>query len=145
MTKALALTALILAVLAAALAIKPRTARAQSGCSVASLNGSYGYTMTGPLYDNVGDLFFIAAAGKIAFDGGGNIAGTDTISFDGSIGHRTYTGTYTINADCTGSMNLVTADGNKPAADLVVVNAGKEVEFIQTNTDTVITGTAKQQ
>jgi hypothetical protein len=83
-----------------------RSVHAQTGCDLTSFSGAYGYTQNGTVYDNAGNLYFIASAGRIVSDGNGGITGADTSSFDGNIGKRTYTGTYTMNADCTGSMTL---------------------------------------
>src|SRR6266496_2921478 len=70
------------------------TVHAQTGCDVTSLSGAYGYGLNGFVYDNQGNLYFLASAGRLVADGNGGVTGGDTYSFDGTIGKRTYTGTY---------------------------------------------------
>jgi len=49
----------------------------------------------------------VVAVGLIAYDGQGAFVGADTVSIGGAIRPRTFTGTYTINPDCTGTATIV--------------------------------------
>jgi hypothetical protein len=63
------------------------------------------------------------------FDGFGNLTGTENIhgSLSGLVPNRQVTGTYTINDDCSGTMNL-TAPGIPPIEmRFVLVDRGKEI------------------
>ena len=91
--------------------------QAQAGedkaCSNASLQGSFGYSSTGTLLDSYVPPPFagpFAEVGRQTFDGKGNTSGTATISSNGNINRVTIQGTYTVNADCTGSMTLFIPD-----------------------------------
>ena len=75
-------------------------AQAQDSCTSASFQGAFGYTFTG--LTGVNALPF-AAVGRLVADGQGNVAGAETDSSNGEIFQRTYTGTYKVNSDCTGS------------------------------------------
>src|SRR5512142_2302017 len=111
-------SALVLGIglLGAALAIGNKAApvvHAQSNaCDATSFTGAYGYVLNGFAYDNAGNMYLFGAAGRMVSDGNGNLTGADTLSFDGSITKRQYTGTYTMNADCTGSLTFSMTGGS---------------------------------
>jgi len=117
-------------------------------CDLASLTGAYGYTLSGSVYDNQYNVYLIGAAGRVVSDGNGNLAGADTFSFDGNIAKRQYTGTYTITAECTGTMTLGPLGGSSTVplhADFVAVNNVKELNLVQTDAAFILTGVMKQQ
>ena len=82
-------------------------AQEQSGkvkeCSIATLQGSFGYTSTGTLLDSFVPPPFagpFAEVGRQTFDGKGKTEATATISSNGNIQQQaTIQGTYTVNAD----------------------------------------------
>jgi hypothetical protein len=125
---------------------RPHVVRAQAGCTALSLNGPYGYAVSGSGYDGAGNLVgFLAGTGRIVFDGNGTITtGADTFSYNGTIVRRTYTGNYNIMQDCTGSM-VLQASGGVAHGDIVLVNNGKEVNFVQTDNNFVFSGVFKSQ
>src|SRR5215472_10836692 len=75
--------------------------QAQNSCTNGSFEGAFGYTFTG--LTGVKALPF-ASVGRLVADGQGNLAGAETDSSNGEIFQRTYTGTYNVNSDCTGSV-----------------------------------------
>lgn len=124
----------------------PRIVRADAGCDATILNAAYGYSFTGPIFDNAGNLNFFSVAGRFLPDGQGGLTGKDTFSFDGSILRgRTYTGTYTVNSDCTGSITLSDPINGTIDADFVIVNNGNELQLVAYDNGTNITGSAKRQ
>jgi hypothetical protein len=110
-------------------------------CTVASLHGSYGYFLSGPLIG----LGPVAAVGIVTLDGAGGLSARDTVSNNGVIGHRNGTGAYTMNSNCTGSISL---DGDFLgfSADFTVVpeSRGSEFAFIVKNPFTNQAGEAKR-
>lgn len=110
-------------------------------CTVASLNGSYGYFLSGPLIG----LGPVAAVGIVTLDGAGGLSAQDTVSNNGVIGHRTGPGAYTMNSNCTGSVSL-NGDFLGFSADFTVVpeSSGMEFTFIVTNAFTNQAGEAKK-
>ena len=125
-----------------------RTVHAQSACDASSLAGAYGYGLSGYIYDAQGNLYFAASAGRLVADGNGVLAGADTVSVDGTIARRKYTGSYSMNGDCTGSMvmQITTDSGSGVAhADIVAVNNAREINFIQTDATFVFSGLLKRQ
>ena len=103
-----------------------RSVHAQSGCSLATLNGNYGLLYSGfsPKGTHGSPRFPIAAAGVITFDGAGNASGSFTISFDGkTTTGNPYNATYTVNPDCSGVLTSTDAD----SAAFSIVSGGAEV------------------
>jgi hypothetical protein len=123
-------------------------ARAQGGCTVANLKGAYGLAVNGFFYDPFdGSQGIYSSAGLAIADGNGGITGTDTLNLDGTPTRgRQFTGTYTVNPDCTGTMNLKDAK-NVPITnmDMVITNGGKDVVMTDYDTDLILNGTAKLQ
>jgi hypothetical protein len=81
-------------------------ARPAAACSKASLKGTYGIAWGWPqeLYDGNNNEAFVV--GQITADGKGNLGGTETVSYENSIQTVSVTGTYTVAANCTGTLSL---------------------------------------
>jgi len=119
-----------------------------TGCNAATFTGAYGYTMSGFVYDARGNAYDLANAGRLVADGNGGFTGADTFSFDGTIIKRKLTGTYTINADCTGSIVVQFDTGAVTGTnhgDIVAVSNAREINFIQTDPDFIFSGVLKRQ
>ena len=103
--------------------------RVQAGeCSNASLKGAYGFSCEGTVV-GVGPL---AVIGVFSADGNGNGSEVETISFNGVITTgATFTVTYTVNADCTGSF-VSTGFGSVFHNDFVIDDNKKEIRLIST-------------
>ena len=88
--------------LVASVVSMPRTAQAQSQrhCSNASVIGKWGFTTEGTILG----LGPVAAVGVITFDAQGNVNGKQTRSLAGQVADETISGTYAVNADCTGTI-----------------------------------------
>jgi hypothetical protein len=96
-------------------------------------------TSTGTII-GVGSL---SAVGVVTFDGQGNHVGFDTISLNGSIIPRlTFTGTYNVNSDCTGSDTENFQNGLTIQRNFVIVDGGQEIRFIVTNAGNAVTAVA---
>jgi hypothetical protein len=115
--------------------------QAQAKCSDASLKGSFGVTSTGTIV-GVGPL---AAVGVVTFDGEGNHTGFDDISINGTISRGTFSGTYKVNPDCTGSDIENFEGGPTIQRNFVIVDNGREIRFIVTNPGNAVTAVAKKQ
>ena len=149
MTKSISAVFILLAAGAAIgrFTVQQPAARAQSGCSVASFKGAYGLSVSGFFYDVDGFQGVYASGGLAVADGAGGITGTDTVNYDGTPTRgRQFTGTYTVNNDCTGTMSLKDSTGVPiTSMDLVVTGAGKEIVLVDNDPNLILTGTAKQQ
>ncbi|MFN0122628.1 MAG: hypothetical protein ACKV2V_19190, partial [Blastocatellia bacterium] len=105
-----------------------------------TMEGRHGYA-----YDGILMGAPIATAGPIQFDGYGNLSATYQVSIGGMPFSGTFTGTYTVNEDCTGTATLhlpklgATANGS-----FVIVNEGKETFFTGTDQGVTIRGVTKK-
>ena len=74
-------------------------------CSLTGSAGKYGFTLTGVVILGSGPVP-IAAVGRAALDATGNVRGTESRSVGGGFADETFTGTYAVNPDCTGTTTL---------------------------------------
>jgi hypothetical protein len=81
------------------LSMGPLAQAASGKCSLSKLAGTYGLTTTGSI-PGIGP---VAAVGLMTLDASGNISGSQTRSLNGDIADETFTGTATVNSDCTGT------------------------------------------
>ena len=114
---------------------------AQGGCSNGSLRGSYGFQIKGTI---VG-LGPIGGVARITFDGERSFTQTDNVTVNGIPNvppNRPASGTYDVNADCTGTQTL-NSGGRVTHTNFVIAKNGKEVFDVVTDPGLVITGVGK--
>ena len=70
-----------------------------AACSKAGVEGKWGFSTNG----SIPAIGPVAATGLFNQDISGNITGSQTRSLNGDIADETFTGTATVNSDCTGS------------------------------------------
>ena len=126
----------------AALVIATTTAKhivqpvyAGSGCTDKTVKGNYGLTFSGFTVPgqnpNAKEVPF-AGEGLFTFDGAGNLSGVYNNSQNGKVFlANTYSATYIVNSDCTGS--VIGAPGGNSDGAFVVVSGGAEIFFTQTD------------
>ena len=121
---------------------------AAAGCGVGSLQGSYAFKVTGKnvgVFDSTGALhpfaspLLVNGAGYFIFDGNGSLTkidynvGNGTPSISPAIpltsgGFRTgQTGTYGVDADCTGTLTFNVPGGRVVTLALAVVSNGQGI------------------
>ena len=113
-------------------------AHAPKACSNATLRGDYGATLTG----TVNNLPF-AALNLVNGDGNGNITGEGTIVYNGTVIPSSFTATYTVNPDCSGSFS----SSSGTTENIVINRDGSEVQIIVTGLalgPATVTGLAKK-
>lgn len=110
-------------------------------CSLATLNGSYGFTNHGFRPDNDSTLSFFQV-GRITFDGAGNYSGFHYFQAAPGLLKGPFKGTYQVHSNCTG---WLTGEGGRPRSYLVIVHGGDEYYIIPTGKGNVSTGTGKRQ
>lgn len=106
----------------------------QSGCSPASLKGSYALDRQGTLVTSVLGLPAPAPWGEAAiehFDGAGGFSGKATVNVGGALLNGIVTGTYTVNSDCTGTKTVNTPVGLTVHEAIIVIGQ----RMIGTQTD----------
>ncbi|MBI2680191.1 MAG: hypothetical protein HYX25_04185 [Candidatus Solibacter usitatus] len=118
--------------------------RRRSVCVVQDISGTYSFALSGWYYSGGVPQAF-TDAGKLTGDGGGNFSLVDAVSQAGTITNRTISGTYVVNADCTGLATFTDPTLGALHANFTVLNAGREIQFIQTDPNTVISGSATRQ
>lgn len=119
--------------------------RGQNTCSNGTLSGEYVYSVNG-FGVAPGVLVPAAYSGMVTANGNGTLQGSDYISDvdgDGITQPRTYTATYTVNSDCSGSEVVKDSLGETADLDFFVADQGSRVEFIQTDAGLVISGEAQ--
>jgi hypothetical protein len=94
------------------------------GCSTHSLVGYYAFTLSGKRPDGQ-----VVGVAMTRFDGHGFVSQTDNTNADSGVGppNRVATGTYSVNADCTGTMTLTFDQG--PTLDLAIVVDENDAEI----------------
>jgi hypothetical protein len=126
------------AIFLAALAGIAPAAQARS-CSLQGVAGRYGYTTTG----TIPTLGAVAGVGHVTLDASGNLTGAQTVSFNGAIVPETLSGTYTVNADCTGTATINVYHGGVLARttniNLVYVHEQREFRAIFLTPGTALT------
>jgi hypothetical protein len=128
-----------------ALAVAVSLPAAAVPCSWARVAGSFGYTTSGFVATPSGTFVPVAIAGRIVFDAHGNVTGTQTRSLAGSALDETYTGTYTVNPDCTGSFTVtVSPDTRTSIVNVVWTENANSASAVFTNPGFVLTATARR-
>src|SRR5579863_642702 len=107
-------------------------------CTPASLSGSYGYAISG--FDGVVP---VANYGFFTSNGSGSFTGSATVSIGGTITPITFSGQYTLNAACTGTSVFQDSLGTVAHFAFTVNANGSVLEFVQTDSGTVVSGRAQ--
>jgi len=109
---------------------------AGANCSQANLKGAYAVAGQGTLVASLPGIPAPApwAESSLAnFDGAGGFSGKGTVNIGGAVLNITFTGTYTVNSDCTGDVTVNTNLGITVHHAIVVIGNGNR--FIETESD----------
>lgn len=109
-----------------------------SGCSLDSLKGPYALERQGTIIAQLpGFPAPPAPFGEVniaTFNGAGSLSGSAVVNIGGVVLNPvTFTGTYTVNSDCTGTDTVFTGVGVTLHNSIVVIGGGRR--FISTQTD----------
>ena len=131
-----AITSVVFVMAFVSLLVLGLVSRGQAGeCSNASIKGIYGFSCEGTVV-GVGPL---AVIGVLTADGNGTGSEVETISFNGDIVQgATFTVTYTVNADCTGSFVSTGPDGIPFDNEFVIDDNKKEFRLMPTESGFVV-------
>jgi hypothetical protein len=111
-------------ILGSSFLILPTANGAQPACSVEKLQGRYVFTGQGK------NLHY----GAFDFDGTGKFSGKQTsLRHQTSFQREALSGTYTLDADCTGTMTLEGQLGGPAHWDVFVTSDGKKGRMIRTD------------
>jgi hypothetical protein len=116
----------------------------QPRCSNRTLRGSYAFNIDGTIVAGPNRLLLRGLA-MTEFDGAGNLSQVDFTTINGvpaGTDWRSGVGSYELNSDCTGTMEIIQSDGS-PALRLrlVVADHGRTVYNIVEGSSTGATGT----
>jgi hypothetical protein len=105
-----------------------------ANCSTITVAGNWGVTLTGTLILPSGPVP-AAAILRATADLQGNLAGTEARSVGGDYADETFTGTWTVNSDCTGAATISFFDAGvlvrTSVVTLVFDENSKEVRIVQ--------------
>jgi hypothetical protein len=135
--------ALVSSVFAAVLLL-PTVAAAEPACDASSLSGGYGFHLTGTNLTREQSRLY-AVVGRFEADGQGGFAGTATHSAAGMVARMKFTGTYTINPDCTGTSTMTFANGSTASLDFVLTSDLDELFIIDASHGIVESGSGRRQ
>jgi hypothetical protein len=118
--------------------------RALAACDDTTIAGNYGYRLNGlfaptttvPAFFPIGSFTPIAVAGRIIFDSTASppsISGSRVGDSSGHLTSHTFAGTYSVNSDCTGTVDQVLDDGEIRDYEIAIVHGGAEIEFADTS------------
>ncbi len=129
----------------AILAIAATPATAQIACSNASLAGSYGIARDGAAFPaaaaTMGGSTFQKSIGLLKADGQGLLKVTLTTSVNGTVSPTAYTGSYSIQADCTGLLTLNGGSSGPLAFAIGLGNGGQSAVLAETLASVALSGT----
>ena len=145
-TVALAMTGLLIA--GGTLLVGPRAAaqshaERQNECSNRTLRGSYAFAIDGTIIAGPNRLLLRALA-MTEFDGSGNLTQVDFSTIDGvptGTDWRPAVGSYEVDANCTGTMQIIPSDGPTLNLKLVVADHGRTVHNVVLGNATGAIGT----
>jgi len=121
-----------------AITIADAPANAGDQCSVATLKGDYLYAQDGIILGNVAAKNqFFAQAGRENFDGSGGMSGIYSGNFNGTIVRGSYSGTYTMKADCSGTVTFTDNLKQVYHYDVFATQGGGEFVFVQTDPNSI--------
>jgi hypothetical protein len=142
----IAKTFTIAAVAALTLGLAPIANAQGVACSNASLRGTFADKDTGFITAPAALAGPFAGVNLETFDGNGTLTGAGTASQNGNIVSITFTGTYTVNPDCTGTYTvLISPLGLTTHAFFVIDDNGNELQIVITDSGNVITCLARRQ
>ncbi len=109
-------------------------------CTNLGVKHTYSLEATG-IFIGVGQ---IAIGGQLVLNGKGSLTGTITSSLNGSIATLPVTGSYQISSTCTGTVTFTPQGQTAINLGVVIVNAGKELMFIETDANTIVSGSLQE-
>jgi hypothetical protein len=102
-------------------------------CSLRSLRGSYGFVLEGAILSAPGVTIPVRAIAMVEFDGKGQLTVVDHFVVNGQAPASEWspgTGTYTVNGNCTGTMEIVKPGLPNAVNKIVIVRGGKEIRSV---------------
>jgi hypothetical protein len=109
-------------------------------CGLSGKKATFAALLFGKII-NTGAIAYVA---QVLLDGNGNVSGTGTFDVAGTIRPTTITGTYAESANCTGTIQMTPNGSSTLNFAFVVVNAGKELLLVETDSNARVAGYMQQ-
>jgi hypothetical protein len=109
-------------------------------CGLTGKRATFAANLSGKM-PTAGPIAYVA---QVIMNGTGKISGTGTFDMNGTFVTGSITGTYTETAACTGTAQITPPGSSTLNFNFVVVNGGKEILLIETDTNTIVAGNMQQ-
>ena len=109
-------------------------------CGLSGKKATFAQTLLG----KINSTEPIAYVSQVILDGKGNVSGKGTFAVNGGFSTASITGTYTEGSNCTGTITMTPAGSTTIHLDFVVVNAGKGLLLLETDTTAAVAGVMLQ-
>jgi hypothetical protein len=107
-------------------------------CSEATLKGTYPFAQNGVEIKGNSEQRPFALAGYDVFDGDGGVKGVASGNFNGEVFRKDpFTGTYTVKANCTGTVTFRGVGGATTHGDIFIAPDGSMFAFVGTDPESV--------
>jgi hypothetical protein len=122
------------------------TLTAQAGCSNATIQGTYAFTIHGTIFNPDGSTLLIDGLAKTTFDGKGNLTQLDAVAINGNVapGWSSNTGTYSVNPDCTGTFTVTNGSQAPVHLQMIVAHSGNTIHDMVTDPGFATTAEAER-
>jgi hypothetical protein len=117
-------------------------------CTNAGVKGGFGFETTGVVLAGAPAAAAVAFIGELKLtvnsSGEGMISGHVASSENGTFAEEPVTGSFTIHEDCRGRATITPKGHSEMHFNLVVVDGGSEMLVVETDADTVVSGTLQR-
>ncbi len=122
------------------------TLTAHAGCSNATIQGTYAFTIHGTILNSDGSTLLIDGLAKTTFDGKGNLTQLDAVAINGNVapGWASNTGTYTVNPDCTGTFTVTNGSQSPVHLQMIIARSGNTIHDMVTDPGFATTAEAER-
>jgi hypothetical protein len=110
-------------------------------CTNDTLKGTYIFGFVGVTIDEEGNVKQAAYAGREIYKGDGTFTGLQSGSENGAVFRNgEYTGTYTVNPDCTAAVEITLSTGVVTKYDYFMAPSGEFFTWVEVDEGTVFAG-----
>jgi hypothetical protein len=104
-------------------------------CSNATIKGTYAFTLRGQILLPDGSSIVVDGLAKQTFDGRGNFTQVDAVAENGQVapGWRPGSGTYSVDADCTGSQTISVPGLPDLHVQFIISQSGNKIRQVVTD------------
>lgn len=112
-----------------------------ASCTTSMINGTYFYVLTGTVSSGSPNVPY-AELGQFVANGSGSLSGSSSSNLNGQKQTNSLTGTYSVQANCSGSMTLTLNSSTTTALTFQLINNAQGMILAMTNDGDIVTGKA---